>query len=109
MDTYEKIKELCKEKGINITKLCAECGIPRSTLSDFSCGRTKSLSFETLSKISDYFGVSIDYLTGRGEALSDEEAAKVALFGGGTVVTDEMWNEVRRFADYIKERENGNN
>lgn len=107
MDTYRKIKELCKERGINITYLCNECEIPRSTLSDYSCGRTKSLSFETISKISDYFGVSIDYLTGR-EAQSDEETAKVALFGGGTVVTDEMWNEVKRFADYIKERENGN-
>ena len=51
--------------------------------------------------------MSIDYLTGR-ESKSDEEAAKVALFGGGTVVTDEMWNEVKRFADYVKERENGN-
>ncbi len=109
MDTYGKIKELCRERGINITNLCTECEIPRSTLSDFSCGRTKSLSFETLSKISDYFGVSIDFLTGREETLSDEEAAKVALFGGGTVVTDEMWNEVRRYAEYIKERENGNN
>ena len=107
MDTYAKIKELCKERGINITNLCTECEIPRSTLSDFSCGRTKSLSFETLSKISDYFGVSIDFLTGR-DTQSDENAAKVALFGGGTVVTDEMWNEVKRFADYIKERENGN-
>lgn len=107
MDTYGKIKELCKERGINITNLCTECEIPRSTLSDFSCGRTKSLSFETLSKISDYFGVSIDFLTGR-EQRFDEDALKVALFGGGTLVTDEMWNEVKRYADYIKERENGN-
>ena len=107
MGTYEKIKELCKDRGINITNLCTECEIPRSTLSDFSCGRTKSLSFETISKISDYFGVSIDFLTGR-ESRSDEDALKVALFGGGTVVTDEMWNEVKRYADYIKERENGN-
>ena len=89
MGTYEKIKELCKDRGINITNLCTECEIPRSTLSDFSCGRTKSLSFETISKISDYFGVSIDFLTGR-ESRSDEDALKVALFGGGTVVTDEM-------------------
>ena len=107
MDTYGKIKELCRERGINITNLCTECEIPRSTLSDYSCGRTKSLSFETLSKISDYFGVSIDFLTGR-EVKSDEDALKVALFGGGTLVTDEMWNEVKRYADYIKERENGN-
>ncbi len=108
MDTYAKIKELCEKRGINITGLCNECDIPRSTLSDLANGRTKSLSFEKLSKIADYFNVSIDYLTGREGVQSDDEAAKVALFGGGTTVTDEMWNEVKRYAAYIKERENGN-
>ncbi len=107
MDTYAKIKELCGKRNINITGLCSECDIPRSTLSDLANGRTKSLSFEKLSKIADYFGVSIDYLTGREGTQSGDEAAKVALFGGDTTVTDEMWNEVKRYAAYIKERENG--
>lgn len=105
---YLRIEELCRKKGINITFLCSECSIPRASLSDFKNGRTKSLSADTLAKISDYFNVSVDYLYGKSASRADEESLKVALFGGDGTVTDEMWNEVKRYARYIKERENGN-
>jgi len=106
-EMYEKIENLCKERGINVTALCANCGIPRASLSDFKSGRKKTLSTKTLSLIAEYFGVSVDYLCGNTEEKNNESALKVALFGGGSVVTDEMWEEVKRYAQYIKERENG--
>lgn len=102
---YERIENLCKERGVNITGMCSACGIPRASLSDFKSGRKKTLSAKTLSIIADYFDISVDYLYGK---ESDENALKVALFGGDTVVTDEMWTEVKRYAEFIKERENGN-
>jgi len=105
---YERIEQLCKKHKINVTVLCNECGIPRASLSDYKTGRKKSLSAQTLSKIADYFEVSVDYLYGKTEIKNDEESQKVALFGGDTVVTDEMWEELKRYARYIKERENGN-
>ncbi|MCQ2455208.1 MAG: helix-turn-helix domain-containing protein [Clostridia bacterium] len=107
-ELYERIESLCKEKGINVTGLCQNCGIPRASLSDFKSGRKKTLSAKTLSLISDYFGVSVDYLYGKTETKDNNFALKVALFGGDGVVTDEMWDEVKRYAEYIKERENGN-
>ena len=105
---YQRIEELCRQRGINITQLCTECGIPRASLSDYKNGRTKSLSADTIKKISDYFNISVDYLYGKDPVQTDEESLKVALFGGDGTVTDEMWNEVKRYAQYIKERENGN-
>lgn len=105
---YQRIEDLCRDKGINITFLCAECGIPRASLSDYKTGRKKTLSAETLSKIADYFDVSVDYLYGKTNATADEDALKVALFGGDTVVTQKMWDEVKLYANFIKERENGN-
>ncbi|MBQ8203041.1 MAG: helix-turn-helix transcriptional regulator [Clostridia bacterium] len=107
-EIYQRIEQLCVQKGINITHLCSACSIPRATLSDYKNGRTKSLSADTLLKISEYFGVSVDYLYGKDNTPTDEKALKVALFGGEANVTDEMWNEVKRYAEYIKERENGN-
>ncbi len=104
---YERIEELCKQRGINITRMCSDCGIPRASLSDFKTGRKKTLSAETLSKIADYFGVSVDYLYGKSTAAADEQSLKVALFGGDGDVTDEMWDEVKRYALYIKEKRNG--
>ncbi len=107
-EIYQRIEDLCRKKDINITAMCSACGISRASLSDFKTGRKKSLSADTLSRIADYFGVSVDYLCGKSAAPADEESLKVALFGGDGAVTDEMWNEVKRYAQYIKERENGN-
>ncbi len=105
---YQRIEELCQKKGVNVTTLCRESGIPRASLSDYKSGRKKSLSLDTLSKIADYFGVSVDYLYGGEAPVPDEECLKVALFGGDMDVTDEMWDEVKRYARYLKERRNGN-
>ena len=83
--------------------MCKQCSIPRASLTDYKKGRIQSLSAKTLAKIAEYFGVSVDYLYG-GNAGADERALKVALFGGDGEVSDEMWNEVKRYAMYIKEK-----
>lgn len=101
---YERIESLCKQKGVNITLMCRECGIPRASLSDYKYGRKKTLNAETIAKIAEYFSVSVDYLYGKSSIEDREHALKVALFGGDGEVTDEMWDEVKRYAMYIKEK-----
>ncbi len=108
MGLYERIEQLCEKKGITVTTLCKQCSVARANLSDLKMGRLKSLSATTLAKIAGYFGVSVEYLLGNENCISEESRLKAALFGGGEEVTDEMWNEVKRYAMYIKERENGN-
>ena len=66
-DLYARIEDLCKSAGTNITTMCRESGVPRSALSDYKAGRIKSLSVDKLSKIANYFGVSIEYLLGNTE------------------------------------------
>ena len=70
----------------------------------------------TLIKIADYFSVTTDYLSGientkaptvSGERTVSEDDIKFALFGGDGEITDEMYDEVKRFAAYIKQREAG--
>ena len=63
-DLYNRIAVLCKENGKNITTMCKESGTSRASLSDLKMGRSQSLSAETLSKIANHFGVSVDYLLG---------------------------------------------
>ena len=62
---YGTIERLCAQRGVNITQMCKEANISRGIISDYKIGRTKSLSSETLGKISDYFSVSLDYLHGK--------------------------------------------
>ena len=61
-DMHARIVELCKEKGVNITQMCREAGIPRATLSELKMGRTVTLSPKNISKITSYFGITMDKL-----------------------------------------------
>ena len=61
---YETIYSLCEQQKITGGRLCKEIGIQRSLITDLKMGRKKTLSAETLTKIAEYFGVSVDYLLG---------------------------------------------
>lgn len=111
-DLYKRIEELCQSRNESITTMCKESGANRASLSDLKVGRKQSLSADTLSKIAVHFGVSVDYLLGKEEnttaengkrAVSDDEI-KFALFGGDGEITDEMYEEVKRFAEFVKQR-----
>ena len=61
---YNRIALFCKEKGVNITQMCRESGIPRATLSELKMGRTAMLSTKNMEKLSAYFNVPVDDLLG---------------------------------------------
>ena len=57
---YNRIESLCKENGINITRMCKEASITRALLTELKMGRTETLTAKTLSKIANYFNVSVE-------------------------------------------------
>lgn len=61
-EVYNRIETLCSKEGINITQMCKNAKVSRSSLSDFYKGRTKKLSTATVEKIAEYFNVSFDYI-----------------------------------------------
>ena len=61
-DLYRKIEDLCKKRGVNVTQMCKESGASRASITDLKMGRKQALSSMTLSKIANYFNVSVDYL-----------------------------------------------
>lgn len=69
MALYEKVKQLCKSRGIEISNLGVALGIPltRGTVSKWQNGAKPRAS--TLKAIADYFGVTVEYLT------NDEEVS----------------------------------
>ncbi|OUP23751.1 helix-turn-helix transcriptional regulator [Gemmiger sp. An194] len=81
---YETIAQLCANKGITITELCRQSGASRGSLSDLKMGRKQSLSADTLSKIADYFGVSVDYLLGKAESSATNTNNEVGFHVGDT-------------------------
>ena len=60
----ETIDRLCEERGIKGSKLCDDLGISRSTLTELRKGRAKNLSLQKATLIANYFGVTVEYLSG---------------------------------------------
>ncbi|MGT2683424.1 helix-turn-helix domain-containing protein [Streptococcus porci] len=61
--TFERIKELCKKRGISINFLEEQLEISKNYV--YSLKNKKTPSAEHIAKIADYFNVSTDYLLGR--------------------------------------------
>ena len=70
---YEKIKDLCDEHKINVSQLCKEVGISKSSLTELKAGRTKALSARNTAKIANFFGVSSDELLGNEKKLTEDD------------------------------------
>ena len=79
---YNLFCELCKNKGVSVTRATVEIGLSRTIGTKWK--KTGAIpNGETLNKIADYFGVTVDYLlTGatkesapipEGEAYTEKE------------------------------------
>ena len=103
------IKKYRLAAGMKQVELCRIVGITQGALSGWENGKYEP-DLKSLNKMAELFGVTIDQLRGyapsdeKKEAPSkpDEDDIKVALFGGDGEITDEMWNEVKQYAEYIK-------
>ena len=58
------IKKYCKQQGVTITTLLAECNIRKSLIYDME-KRDKTPSAEVFELIANYLNCSVDYLLGR--------------------------------------------
>lgn len=113
-DLYKHIESLGKEHGYkNMTVLCKAAGVPRSTMSELNNGRSKDLSKPNAQKFADILGVTLDEVYGEetkkaptdGERIVSDDDIMFALFGGDGEITDAMYDEVKRFAQMVKLRE----
>ena len=59
-----KIKYLRQQKKISQLKLAMDLNMSQNSISRYETGEREA-DYETLLKIADYFGVSLDYLFGR--------------------------------------------
>ncbi len=75
MNLLERIKELCKEKGISQRKLEKELSLGNGASSKWV---KSSPSGDLLQKIADYFNVSVDWLLGNTEFRDLPNEAELA-------------------------------
>lgn len=59
-----RLKELRKKKGISQQRLATDLNTTQNTISRYETGEREP-GIDDLTKIADYFNVSVDYLLGR--------------------------------------------
>ena len=84
---YERLKELCKEKGTSVTNVVKELGMCTGNISKWKSGKTPKS--DTVSALSEYLGVSTDYLLGI-DTLK-EKAITILDDPSMTLTADEKW------------------
>ncbi len=68
----EKLKELRTNRNIFQKDLAEYIGVSRAIISQYESG-DKYPSIDTIEKIAEYFGVTIDYLLGSNNTINDLE------------------------------------
>ena len=82
-----RLREIRKSRNTTMKKLGSELGLAESTISLYESGKRQP-DFETVLKLADYFGVSVDYLLGRDTKeppLTDDEAFLLGAYRGFNV------------------------
>ena len=69
---YDRIFEIMKEKELTAYRVSKDTGISQASLDDWRKGRSKP-KIDKLQKLSEYFGVSIQYLTGESDQIDDTQ------------------------------------
>ena len=85
---YERITDLCKQKGISGSRMCLNLGLSKSTMSDMKSGRKKGLNADTAQKIASYLGVSVGYLLGEEETQETKKSPSAELTEGEKLLLD---------------------
>lgn len=97
--TFDRIKELAKRRGLSINLLEEKLGYSKNTIYNL---KNSKPSTERISEIADYFNVSTDYLLGRTDnpAIAGEKApeheielddldGRIMLFDGKPLSNDD--------------------
>lgn len=111
---YDRFAYLCKQKGVSPSRAALDAGISKSLVTKWKSLNTEIPSPDVLTKLSKYFGIPVSELLDEeiekapaesGKRDITDEDIKFALFRGIEDITDEMYQEVKNFAEFIAQRE----
>jgi len=109
----EKIRNARKSLGLTQRQLADKIGVSNTSISNWEKGlsRPDADLIQKLCQIlclqpNDFYGTNDAPAENSRRAVSDEDI-KFALFGGDREISDAMYDEVKRFAAFLKQREAG--
>ena len=109
----KRLKQAIDESGLTYSQLESKTGISKSALQRYATGMTKKIPVDTIVAIAQFLNVSAAWIMGWSEednksnvnfSPATDDDIKFALFGGEEEITDEMYDEVKNFAEYVKQK-----
>ncbi|MCQ2549441.1 MAG: helix-turn-helix transcriptional regulator [Lachnospiraceae bacterium] len=99
MGFTDKLDLLMSKKHITKAELARESGIPYTTIDGFYKKGSDNVKLSTLKKLCAYFGCTLDYL-----ADDTNSVSTVAAHFDGTEFTAEELEEIKKFAEFVKNK-----
>lgn len=111
METFRtRLIDAMRMRCVSAADLSRQSGLSKAQISQYVNGKVEARQ-NALHRLAVALNVSESWLMGNDVPLyrvdltpSLEDQMKVALFGGDGEVTDEMWNEVKAFAEFVKQK-----
>lgn len=107
----QRIRELCKQKGITIAELERRCGIGNGIIARWEKSKP---SYDRLLKVAEELDSTVDYLkngektekapTQEGERQISDDDIMFALWGDCEEMDQADLDDVKKYADYVRER-----
>ena len=107
--TGNKIRELRNKIGLTQKELADKLHKSESAIRMWELSKSEP-DLQSINELAEIFGVSVDHILGKPiEDNADliEDKLKIALFGNDIKVTEEMWQELLKFADFLKDKKRG--
>lgn len=108
MTIGDKIRALRKAANLNQTELGERLNVKTNAVSKWECGRVEDIPMSKVKAMASLFNVPVSYLIDDDVEKTNvtEDDIQFALFGGSDEITAKMYEEVKNFAAYVKQREN---
>lgn len=100
-----RLKFLRNEKGDNLEKVAKYLNVSMQTISNYE-NEKRDMTPDTIIKLSEYFGVSTDYLLGKSDIRNPEQLKNIKHANSGGLNTEgldeEDLKELQAQVDYMK-------
>lgn len=100
MQTVNAIKNTAKAKDISITKMLSDINLSKNALSSMS-NRGSWIASDSLAKIADYLGVSVDYLLGREQQSNAQISSDSRISDLISKISTLDDDQIRRLTAYV--------
>lgn len=119
-DMSRKIKELRAKYNLTLEDIAQQVGVGRSTVRKWETGQIQNMRRDKIAKLAYALHTTPEYLMGwdnneienspikSSKREATDEEIQFALFGGNDEITEKMYDEVKSFAAYLKQREGYN-